>query len=97
MMTRLIQDAREPQEAPDRAQEIVSSAFDSIWAGADIPIQELSRMEQIMLADDKLFVVLAVVLIIWIGIVILLLRNDRRLKEVERSLDERISGLDDDL
>ena len=54
-------------------------------------------MEQVMLADDKIFVVLAVVLIIWAGIVVLLLRNDKRLRDVERSVEERIPDPEDEL
>ena len=44
-------------------------------------------VERVMLADDKLPVVLAVVLIIWFGILLLLARTDRRLSRVERRLD----------
>lgn len=50
------------------------------------PVQS---MEQIMLSNDKLFVVLAVVLLIWFGLVVLILRTDRRLSALERTLDAR--------
>jgi hypothetical protein len=80
------------QEAQD-----ASTAYDSVWAGGDVPTQALSNMEQVMLAHDKLYVVLAVVLIIWIGIVILLLRNDARLKSVERTIEEQGTSFDDGL
>lgn len=66
-----------------------STAYDSVWAGADIPTQNLSGLEQVMLSHDKLYVVLAVVMIIWIGIVVLLLRNDARLASVERTIEEQ--------
>jgi CcmD family protein len=46
-------------------------------------------IERTMLAEDKLPVVLAVVLVVWIGIALLLLRTDRRLARLERRLDER--------
>ncbi len=91
--SKIIQDAT----IQDRAAEAVATAYDSVWAGGNIPTQDLSRLEQIMLSNDKLFVVLAVVLIIWFGIVVLLLRNDRRLKEVERSVEERIPDMEDEL
>lgn len=81
------------QEVQNQAVE--STAYDSIWAGGDVPTQPLSGMEQVMLSHDKLYVVLAVVLIIWIGIVILLLRNDARLKSVERTMEERGTNFDD--
>jgi len=85
------------QDAQDAASGSVATAYDSVWAGAAVPIQEMSGLEDVMLSDDKIFVVLAVVLIIWVGIVILLLRNDARLKAVERSVEERISAFDDGL
>jgi len=51
--------------------------------------QPAQGLERIMLADDKLPVVLGVVLIVWIGVLTLLFRTDRRLARVERQLDER--------
>ena len=44
-------------------------------------------IERTMLAQDRLPVVLAVVLIVWAGILLLLIRTERRLSRVERSLD----------
>lgn len=46
-------------------------------------------IERVMLADDKMPVVLAVVLIVWLGILALLVRTDRRLARIERDLDAR--------
>ena len=46
-------------------------------------------IERAMLADDKLPVVLAVVLIVWLGVLLLLFRTDRRLARIERDLDDR--------
>ena len=46
-------------------------------------------LDERMLSNDKLFVVLAVVLIIWAGIVIFLFLTDRKLRRLERSLGER--------
>lgn len=45
-------------------------------------------VERAMLADDKLPVVLAVVLVVWAGLLFVLFRTDRRLARVERRLDE---------
>ena len=44
-------------------------------------------IERTMLAEDKLPVVLAVVLIVWLGILLLLFRTERRLARLERSLE----------
>ena len=46
-------------------------------------------IERVMLAEDKLPVVLAVVLIVWLGVLLLLFRTDRRLARIERELDDR--------
>lgn len=43
-------------------------------------------IERAMLAEDKLPVVLAVVLVIWFGLLLLLFRTDRRLARVEQAL-----------
>ena len=50
--------------------------------------QPPAGIERVMLAEDKLPVVLAVVLIVWLGVLALLVRTDRRLARVERRLDE---------
>ncbi len=80
-----------------RSSESISTAFDSIWAGANIPTQPPSILEQIMLSHDKLYVVLAVVLIIWFGVIFFLYRTDRRLSSLERRMGDRIYEDDDDL
>ena len=49
--------------------------------------QTVQPLERVMLAEDKLPVVLAVVMVVWIGIVLLLWRTERRLARVERELD----------
>ena len=63
--------------------------YDSIWA-SDSASGASSAFEQVMLSNDKLFVVLGVVLIIWFGLIVLLIRNDRRLAELERTARENI-------
>lgn len=52
-------------------------------------------IERVMLAEDKLPVVLAVVLIVWAGLLLLVSRTDRRLARLERDLDARESILRD--
>ena len=54
--------------------------------------QPPAGIERVMLAEDKLPVVLAVVLIVWLGVLVLLFRTDRRLARVERRLDETESA-----
>ena len=80
-----------------RASESISTPFDSIWTGGDVPTVAPSGLEQIMLSNDKIFVVLAVVLIIWIGLIFFVYRTDRRLSRVERSLKDRIYEDDNEI
>ena len=80
-----------------RDSESISTAFDSIWTSGDVPIATLSRLEQIMLSNDKIYVVLAVVLLIWIGFIFFVYRTDRRISQVERSLEDGIYESEDDL
>lgn len=81
------------QDAAQEARQNTATAYDSIWANA--PVQQPEGIERIMLSEDKLFVVLAVVLIIWAGIAFFVLRTDRKLDHVERTLKERIPEVDE--
>ncbi|MDA1027507.1 MAG: hypothetical protein O3B41_00420 [Bacteroidetes bacterium] len=93
----LFQNASQVAVTDSAATGTVSTAYDSLWTGADIPTQAPSALEQVMLSDEKIFVVLAVVLIIWIGVILLILRTDRHLTRVERSVAENIPDADDGL
>jgi len=66
------------------------SPYDSVWAVSEVPVQQREGLERVMLMEDKLYVVLGVVLIIWIGIIIFLFRTDRRITRLERKMAERI-------
>ena len=77
-----------------KAADSIATPFDSIWAGADLPTAPVSGLDQVMLSNDKIFVVLAVLAIIWFGIIILILRNDRRINALERSLEDGIHDED---
>jgi hypothetical protein len=84
------------QQAPDTSAASTaydSTAYDSVWAGSeDAPgastqeqtPQQQSALEETMLSHDKLYVVLAVVLLVWLGVALLLFRTDRRLARLER-------------
>ena len=79
------------QVAPDTTQ---ATAYDSVWTNPDVPVQTVSWLDQLMLSQDKLFVVLAVALIIWFGLVFFIFRTDRKLHRLERTLEERIGEKD---
>ena len=78
------------QVAPDTTQS-TATAYDSIWSNPDVPVQAVSALDQVMLSQDKLFVVLAVALIIWFGLIFFVFRTDRKLDRLERTLNERIA------
>ena len=80
----LLQDAQEAQEAP--STDGISTSYDSTWA---IPEQPPLGTERFMLAQDKLFVVLAVVLVIWFGIAYFIFKTDRKLLALEKAAAER--------
>ncbi len=50
------------------------------------PAQLAETLETAMLSNDKLLVVLAVVLIIWLGLAAFVFRTDRRISRLEQSL-----------
>ena len=56
-------------------------------AAASAPAAQ-GGLDAVMLAGDKMPVVLAVVLVVWIGILFVLVRTERQLARVERELDE---------
>jgi hypothetical protein len=75
---------RPRQERPDTTQ----SAYDSTWTERPETPSQQPTLDRIMGADGKIYVVLAVVLLIWIGLVTLLVRTDRKIDRLERRLDE---------
>ncbi len=75
-----------------------STPYDTLWTGQEeVPIQESTGLERVMLSEDKLYVVLAVVLIIWIGLAMLIVRTDRKLERLERNLNLNIEKNDAEL
>ncbi|MBL7979647.1 MAG: CcmD family protein [Bacteroidetes Order II. Incertae sedis bacterium] len=53
-----------------------------------VPTAQPTGYEAVMVSDDKIWVVLAVVLIIWIGILFYLFRTDQKISTLERALQE---------
>ncbi len=49
-------------------------------------IQAAQDIETVMLDNDKLMVVLAVVLIIWVGITVFMYATDRKIDQLESSV-----------
>ncbi|MEM6783426.1 MAG: CcmD family protein [Bacteroidota bacterium] len=70
---------------------VVPDSTNAIATLEDIPVQEFEGLDRIMLAEDRLPVVLAVVLVVWVGVLLMLARTDRRLSRLERDLDNSSS------
>ncbi len=68
----------------------IATPYDTLWATAAVPTKPPQGIERVMLAEDKLYVVLAVVLIIWFGLILFIFRTDRKLNRLERTLQERL-------
>lgn len=78
--------SRSAASAPD------TSVYDTVWTErAEIPEKQAEGFEAVMVADGKIYVVLAVVLIIWFGLLYFLVRTDRRIAQLERQVDKDIS------
>jgi len=82
-----------PQQADTSGS---STPYDSVWAGEENGARASTQqqppqqgaLERTMLSQDKIYVVLAVVLLIWLGVAALLVRTDRRLANLERRFDD---------
>lgn len=73
------------QDTTDTTQASPSATpYDTIWGTPEVPTQEPPPLERVMLAEDKLYVVLAVVLIIWLGLLFVLFRTNRRIRRLEQ-------------
>jgi CcmD family protein len=77
--------SQEPQ-TPDTVR-YDTTRYDSAWASTEIPSKEAQGFEQLMVGGGKIYVVLAVVLIIWIGLLAFLFSTDRRIRSLERDAD----------
>lgn len=77
------------QDTPSSQQDN-ATAYDSIWAHSGMPAQQPAGIERVMLAEDKLFVVLAVVLVIWFGLAFFVFRTDRKILNLERTVQKGI-------
>jgi len=82
--------ASPPAPRPQQARPDSAAAYDSTWTEQPPP-QSPQGLEQVMLVEGKIYVVLAVVLIIWLGLLAVLFRTDRKIDRLERRLDQDIS------
>jgi hypothetical protein len=82
-----------PSSEADPAAD-TAAVYDSTWAPArgETTAPGSSSFEQMMVSGGKIYVVLAVVLIIWFGLVTLLLRTDRRIARLEDKVEAQAEG-----
>ena len=71
---------------PDTTTD-TTSTYDSTWTEQP-DARPPDGLERVMLPGGKIYVVLAVVLIIWAGLITLLVRTDRKIDHLERRLGD---------
>jgi len=74
--------------------DTLRAAQDTVVSILDIPTRPPEGIERVMLAEDKLYVVLAVVLVIWFGLLAFLFMTERRLRRLEAQLPSTPDLLD---
>lgn len=75
-------------------QDSLSTATDSVASATSVPTVGVPDappvgLEVYLLQQDKLYVVAAVLAVIWIGIALFIARTDRRISRLEKLVDER--------
>lgn len=68
-----------------------STAYDTVWTETNPPTAQPDALEQVFTADGKIYVVVAVLLIVWIGIMTYVYRTDQKIDALERRIDRSIS------
>jgi hypothetical protein len=85
-----IRPSESPALRPDQERPDTTAAYDSTWTEQPASASP-DGLDRIMGQDGKIYVVLAVVLLIWIGLLTLLFRTDRKIERLERRFDRHIS------
>ncbi|MFO8233136.1 MAG: CcmD family protein [Longimonas sp.] len=80
--------AFEPQTDSTAAD---STAYDSVWTETNPPAAQPDALERVFTADGKIYVVVAVLIIVWIGIMAYIYRTDQKIDALERRLDDSLS------
>lgn len=81
-------DTLTPADVASAISTQAEDPYEGVW-GTEIPTAEPVGLERFMVQQDKIFVVVAVVLLIWFGLLLFLFRTDRRLAALEAQLDSR--------
>lgn len=78
------------QDSTTTAVDTLTSSYSDKWEGVE-GIEQSSGFVQLMASNDLIFVVLGVSLIIWFVLLFYLIRVDRNVSKLEKSLKEESS------
>lgn len=78
------------QDSTKAAVDTLTSSYSDKWEGAQ-GFEQSSGFIQMMASNDLIFVVLGVSLIIWFVLLFYLIRLDRNVSKLEKSLNEESS------
>lgn len=78
------------QDSTKAAVDTLTSSYSGKWEGLQ-GIEQSSGFIQMMASNDLIFVVLGVSLIIWFILLFYLIRLDRNVSKLEKSLNEESS------
>lgn len=78
------------QDSTNAAVDTLTSSYSGRWEGTE-GIEQSSGFIQFMASNDLIFVVLGVSLIIWFLLLFYLIRLDRNVSKLEKSLKEEAS------
>lgn len=78
------------QDSTKTAVDTLTNSYSGKWEGVE-GIEQSSGFIQLMASNDLIFVVLGVSLIIWFVLLFYLIRVDRNVSKLEKSLKEETS------
>lgn len=76
------------QENQQSSVDTLTSSYSDQWEGAN-GVESSSAFVQFMSSNDLIFVVLGVSLIIWFVLLFFLVRVDRNVSKLEKTLEEK--------
>ncbi|MEX0649161.1 MAG: CcmD family protein [Balneolaceae bacterium] len=78
------------QEPADTTVDTLTNSYSDSWQALE-GIEQSSAFIQMMASNDLIFVVLGVSLIIWFILLFFIIKVDRNISEIEKSLEEKHS------
>lgn len=75
------------KEISQTGVDTLTSSYSEKWAGVDNP-EQTSAFVQFMSSNDLIFVVLGVSLIIWFVLLFFIVRVDRKVSKLEKTVED---------